>query len=442
MRESNHSVMHGTPSSLILHLIRFLETEDIPSVYLRNHEQLPESVGNDVDLLIPRGRSMHVSSILKREARQQGWCFLGAARFGELSLYFANPENAGTLHVDLYDRFCWHGIKYADEAGVMARRQWNGNVFIPDVRDELYLNIGERLIYAGSIREKHQLQAGACLVSKGMDFVTSAFERHLGSHGRDLAGELIHRNWQGSTPLRNRMRRLAFLKHGLPHPLRLLGGILGYGWRILTKMARPPGRFLVFEGADGVGKSTVMEAVIPWCASWCAGRDPYDFHWKPTKLHTGERAKPPSVDPRAKRLRGPAASFVFLLYHLTGFWWGWLVRIYPLLIQSHVVAGDRYSYDMFLDPRRFRLGLPSWLCKLAALAAPGPDCVIGLVASPEVVYARKPELSIEEIRDYQERWRDLARDRKQMLEVSADGSVDEVIQRVKCGILRMIATDS
>jgi thymidylate kinase len=427
------------PGQLIVHLIQVLEVAGIASVYLRNYENLPGDVGNDVDLLIPHDRRKCVVDIFKMEAERSGWRFIGSATYGERAMYLCNPLNSEMLHVDIYDRFRWRGMDYADAAGVMARRQWNGQVFIPGQQDRLYLNICERLIYHGKIRDKQQLQARSTLSAMGHDFVTDGFELHLGKYGIELAGELMRQDWNGNPALRKLIRVSALLHYGLRRPWFLLTSILAYGLRIAGRMVSPPGRFLVFEGADGVGKSTVMEAVVPWCSSWCAGRAPYDFHWKPSKLQTGSRATSPSVDPRGKCTRGFLVSFGYLLYHIAGFWWGWLVRIYPLLVRSHVVVGDRYSYDIFLDPERFRLGLPSWLCKLAALVVPRPDLVIGLVASPGLVQARKRELSVEAIADYQARWQDLAMGRRWMLTVSADGPVDQVQNLVKCAIMVAIA---
>jgi thymidylate kinase len=133
-------------------------------------------------------------------------------------------------------------------------------------------------------------------------------------------------------------------------------------------------------------------------------------------------------------------SATYLAFHLLGFWWGWLFRIRPLLSKSHCVVGDRYSYDLFLDPRRFRLNLPSNLCRMAALLAPKPTVTIGLVANPEVVHARKPELTTDEIFSYQKRWQSIAMGKARMVTVSAEGLPEDVIPRVKQAILQTVAS--
>jgi thymidylate kinase len=131
---------------------------------------------------------------------------------------------------------------------------------------------------------------------------------------------------------------------------------------------------------------------------------------------------------------------IYLGFHLLGFWWGWLFRIRPLLSKSHCVVGDRYSYDLFLDPKRFRLKLPDGVCKLASLLAPQPAVTVGLLADPEVVHARKPELTVEEISAYQDRWRSLASGRPSMISVAAEAPPEEVIHKVKQAILKFIAS--
>ncbi len=422
---------------LVIEVLSALEASGIPAIYLRNYEKLPHEVGNDVDLLVPGGKKGEAVDLIVKAARQKGWEFLSTAHFSPLALYLAKLETGETLHIDVFDRLEWHFVEFADTARVFAGRRWHNAVHVPAREDEIYLNLITRLIYQGKIREKHRLAAKEFSSEGGKERLRDAFTAHLGPKGLALFDHLLERDWLPTEADRRALLSCVAARHGVRQPLRLVQGVLRYGVRTARKIIDPPGRLIVLEGADGVGKSTILEVIRPWCAEWCAGRDPYGFHWKPVKVTQRMEGLAP-VNPRTSGPRTILLSLAYLVYHLLGFWWGWIFKIRPLLVKSHAVVGDRYSYDFFMDPVRFRLGLPLWLCKFAALLTAKPAVTVGLEADPVLVRARKPELSVEEIASYQQRWRHLSEGRPSMVTVSADATPEEVVLRVKRAILQSL----
>ena len=89
-------------------------------------------------------------------------------------------------------------------------------------------------------------------------------------------------------------------------------------------MSNQTGRFIVVEGADGVGKSTVLKLLLPKLME--AG--PYGgvrfFHWKPVRsgIHDGGIPETVPHDPRGTAPRNSLASLVYLGYHWLSFWSG------------------------------------------------------------------------------------------------------------------------
>ena len=106
-------------------------------------------------------------------------------------------------------------------------------------------------------------------------------------------------------------------------------------------------------------------------------------------------------DPRGKSPRNPFASLVLLAHHWLGFQLGYWRFVRPAIRSGRLVMADRYSYDVLLDPKRFRLRLPVWILRLFVRTIPRPERTILLHADPAVIRTRKPELTEEEIACYQ-----------------------------------------
>jgi thymidylate kinase len=71
------------------------------------------------------------------------------------------------------------------------------------------------------------------------------------------------------------------------------------------------------------------------------------------------------------------------------------------------------------------------MARLAAATVPRPDLVICLLAEPEKVIARKPELSIDEIRIYQNKLQGMASDNQRCVILHADDNATEVLAQAR-----------
>lgn len=191
------------------------------------------------------------------------------------------------------------------------------------------------------------------------------------------------------------------------------------------------GLFIAFEGADGVGKSTIINKTIPILMEEKNFHEYLYFHWKPIKKEICYNRIPSSVaqNPRGKSIRNPIASLAFLFYHYLCYIYGYIFIIKPNLRKNRLVIADRYAYDIFLDPTRFRLKLPKWILKLFIKLTPQPHKTVALVAAPEVIISRKPELSKTEIEQYQ----DLLTNHniiKRLIIQDAEATPDEIVSEL------------
>ncbi len=81
------------------------------------------------------------------------------------------------------------------------------------------------------------------------------------------------------------------------------------------------------------------------------------------------------------------------LYYWLDFVAGYWLQIHLRKAQTTLVVGERYFPDVLVHPERYGFAVPNWLMRLAAACVPSPDLTILLDADPEVIHARKAELT-------------------------------------------------
>jgi len=178
----------------------------------------------------------------------------------------------------------------------------------------------------------------------------------------------------------------------------------------------------VLVGPDGVGKTEVARELL----RRCGGRY---FHFRPPSRAGGLRESPPTDGAPKKNHTGPfPLGPLRLIRNFILFWSGYLTSIRPTLRSGNNVFGDRWAYGYLVQPTSLKFSGPDWLARLAIRALPNPDVVINLVAEPETVRRRKPELTLDEIRRELEAWTTLPVER--LVAVDAEPSVNEIVDRL------------
>lgn len=182
-------------------------------------------------------------------------------------------------------------------------------------------------------------------------------------------------------------------------------------WGRRMKAAKGSG-FVVVMGSDGSGKTTLIELVRQDLKQLIGNLKVECRHLRPGLLppiaymigrHSDEG---PVLEPHGKRVFGPILSFFKVAYYGLDYVLGYWIRVRPRLSKGRTLfLFDRYYFDYFVDPARFRVSLPHCVFRFMNLFIPRPDRVVILTGDPEGLRQRKPELPLAELEAQSQRLR-------------------------------------
>ena len=222
---------------------------------------------------------------------------------------------------------------------------------------------------------------------------------------------------------------------------------------------RPGGLMVAFLGTDGVGKSTVTSLIERDLAPAFSSTERYHrpvetVLWRmrqrikrhPTRSSAVEStgASAPDADAQAPSSEAPPRGLPASILKL-GLWWadytvlGYLLTIYPRLVRSTLVLFDRYYDDLLVYPRSYRYGGPLWLARFVRHLIPRPHLVFLLDAPPEVIQARKQELTFEQTAYEREAYLNVVRGLPNAHVIDASQPVDAVVNEIEDVILSHMA---
>lgn len=272
---------------------------------------------------------------------------------------------------------------------------------------------------------------------------STAFRAALeNTFGRRTAARLTTTVEAGNPPnenLASMARRIQSLRR-IRTPKRALSVLARGSARVWRRSTRPSGLYVVLTGPDGTGKSTAADTLLRSTRGFF--RRTYRAHWRPGILPrpgavVGREERDPTT-PHASDPRGAFASTLFLFYYWLDFLIGsWLV-IVPRRVRTTLVLFERGWWDIAIDPRRYRLNVPSALVSTLGRLLPRPDVILTLETDAATLLQRKNEISGEEIARQTRAWRELSSRLDRISFVDASGDAEDVARRLHQEIARLL----
>jgi hypothetical protein len=257
---------------------------------------------------------------------------------------------------------------------------------------------------------------------------------------RSLAGNAIH----GCPPDRGALRwlRRRQLVRRYRTPARAITALALGARRELERVIYPTGLLVLVAGPDGSGKSTLADALPDLCRGMF--RRETRQHWRPGLLprpgaFLGRELGDPTR-PHARPPHGRALSTALLLYYWLDFLLGGWLRTVPLRIRTGLVVLERGWWDLAVDPRRYRLDVPSQLVQALGALLPRPDLALVLESEPALLRERKPELPEAELRRQATAWRAVLPHRVRRQHLDASRPLHEVAAESRKRIVDLLET--
>lgn len=221
------------------------------------------------------------------------------------------------------------------------------------------------------------------------------------------------------------LRQAAARRHFAAEPGGWLWSILRHWGCEIRHHMRPPMPVVAFLGPDGSGKSSVIEGVQ---AALTGMRiHTHLQHWRPDSFSKKQGDGGPVTDPHGKPPRGFLASAAKLGLFLADWWYAWLGPLLHLRAKVTTVISDRYYNDLLVDCRRYRFGAPLWMARWAFKFMPRPHRVIVLVGDPEVIHARKQEVTLDEMRRQMSAYRVLGESLGEKASIVDAGAAPDIV---------------
>jgi len=426
---------------------RELDAAGVQHAFLRGIATFPELPrGSDVDLCLRRRDLPAFTAVLELICARRGATIHGRFRAGFLAQFHLHAVERDGRHaflgLDVHTAEAAFGVPFlaADEL-FSDRRDANG-LRLPPPATSALVDFLTPYLSGSVVHERYASRLKAVLETRGFGTRARALARRLlGSRaGAALCAE-IEGERHDALRARARRRRCALLaRRFLRAPLGSLGSLAAFGYGVrLRPLWKPGGRFVVFLGTDGAGKTAVMEAVASELSAAYRGTEPATYHLRPGILpqldrvvHLGRRTQGEADWSRPHRAApsGRLLSNLRVAWYALDYFIGYALRVLPRRRRNALILFDRYFYDYLVDPQRCRVRPGTLLVRLLAPLVPRPDAVIVISADLEQVQARKQELAPEEsarqIADYEQ----LAARGERWHLVRNDGLVEEAVDSV------------
>lgn len=423
-------------------LFRELENEDIQYFILRNYEKLPEqNLGKDIDIVIKPKAYSQTEKILLKVMAMFDIHYYQITQFDRMRCwYIMDDKKHFGIHIDIIENEVYKGFEFFSFEKLYKNvEKYNGFYVLNKTMDTIMLLVQNIVAYK-CLKNKYRttIANNYALFKNGIDKEILSFWGD--KLGRKMIDSLNKSDFDSIIENAYKYEKGAMKRIFLKRPFYTIKGITRFLCGKIHRVILCPRkfwRFIAVEAPDGTGKTTFIDSLVTELRRYYVS-DEGRFcihHFRPLILPNlgavGEKAGVMKQDtdftkPHRAKPAGKLSSFIRMTYY----WVDYLIGM-PYLFRKEVKAErytifDRYIFDFVVDPKRARISLPYWMRKMFARMVIQPQIVFVLNTEADVIYKRKQELELNEIKRQLDEFNKIESLCSNVVYIDAGQSVDEM----------------
>lgn len=428
-------------------LINGLKKDNIRYFVLRNYEGLPDSnTSKDVDIIIEPGQLKAAHAILLKVYREAGLKHYFETIFGRVHCMLGmNEDEEFSIHIDLIEGYLAKGFEIFTFNELYQHTKWyRGFCVMDSFYEGIMLYIYKQFGYTHpKLKDEYKECIFRTYQAYPEEFTATLIELTGKNFAEQACKGIAENNFDEvllmSTELTANLRKHVWKKR----PIGTLKNTMAFFSqkinRIIFQYKKHAKTFAVIA-PDGTGKTTFLDTLLDQLCFYYVNHPSegrfHVYHFRPEILpnlgQVGEKTGIMKQDtdftnPHRSNPASPLSSLLRICYYTLDYNLGWQKCVRKDVHYDRYTVFDRYSYDFIVDPRRTKLNLPEGVRKFFVSLTPQPGIVFYLDADPNVIYARKQELTLDEIQRQVGEYRKVAKsNHKRFYTINAERSPGEM----------------
>lgn len=422
-----------------------LEKEIDFFVLMNKYDEIPFSLPSDLDFCVSQEDFLKLDDIMCKISKVTNLVLTQKIRHNyRKCAYIFTPlhvQEKFRLQLDFFSDFSVAGtpllISYHE---ILKKTRKYGRYTVPDYDIE-YVFLLMRRIFKNDFDQEHCSILANILEGRKntcIEYASEYFDKNL---MKEVATLIINNNYNSLAGMHKELN-IALKKCSKTHSrgVYFMKYWIDFVFRAFYRIRYPVGESVALLSPDGGGKSTIIEALKTTC--WGSFHGIQVEYFRPNllanaghyKLVNSTEPTKTNPNPHDVELDGLIKSLARYFFYNLDFLFG-SIKIQLLKIKKKLVIFDRYYYDYFVDLRRYKFSFPPYVPKLFRFMIPKPNLIFILTGTPEILYNRKKELEISEMRRQIKAFESLKAIYKNSILINVDDPIDEVVNQITMSII-------